>query len=64
MSEKRGGEKKCVTPKIAAILDKEELTVQRLNSELTGKIPKYSPIGAREFVPFCDIRKRKECVYR
>ena len=59
MSEKRRGEKKCVTPKsghnfkIAAILDKEELTVQRLSSELTGKNPKYSPIGAREFVPFC-----------
>lgn len=30
------------------------LTVQRLSSEVSGKVQKFSRIGAREFVPFTD----------
>ena len=58
VANKRRGDKRCVNPKsgvsgkIAAILDKEELTVQCLSHELSGKNPKYSPVGAWEFVPY------------
>ena len=38
--------------KISAVLSRQELVVQRLSAELTGKTPKYSPIGPREFVPY------------
>uniref|UniRef100_A0A7M5TWE5 Alpha-type protein kinase domain-containing protein n=1 Tax=Clytia hemisphaerica TaxID=252671 RepID=A0A7M5TWE5_9CNID len=39
--------------KIAKILSREELLIQRLGAELTGiSKPKYSTIGAREFVPY------------
>jgi len=31
---------------------KEEIIVQRLSSEVTGKQQKYMQIGPREFVPF------------
>ena len=54
-NESRGDER-CVNPKsgvsakIAEIVDKEELTVQR--HKLSGKNPKYSPVGAREYVPY------------
>ena len=36
------------------ILQRGELTVQRLSSEVSGKAQKFSRIGAREFVPFAD----------
>lgn len=32
----------------------EELTVQCLSSEVSGKAQKYTRIGPREFVPFDD----------
>lgn len=38
--------------KIATILSREEMVVQRLSSELSGKTPKYTPLGPREFVGF------------
>lgn len=31
---------------------KDELTVQRLSAEVSGKAQKYTRIGPREFVPF------------
>ena len=31
-----------------------ELTVQRLSAEVSGKVQKFSRIGAREFEPFAD----------
>ena len=34
------------------ILQKEEIVIQRLSPEVSGKAQKYSRIGAREFVPF------------
>ena len=34
------------------ILQTEEVVVQRLSSEVSGKAQKYSRIGARDFVPF------------
>lgn len=34
------------------ILEKEELVVQRLSSEVAGKAQKYLRVGPREFVPF------------
>lgn len=34
------------------ILQAEEIVVQRLSSEVSGKAQKYSRIGARDFVPF------------
>lgn len=59
ISGKRRGDKNNVTPKtsnsgkISLILSREEITVQRLSSELNGKTnPKYRPIGAREFVVY------------
>ena len=36
------------------ILQRGELTVQRLSSKVSGKAQKFSRIGAREFVPFAD----------
>lgn len=38
--------------KIAAVLQREELVVQRLAAELNGKTPKYYPLRPREFVPY------------
>lgn len=34
------------------LLEGNELTVQRLSSEVSGKAQKYTRIGPREFVPF------------
>ena len=56
-SKKRTG-KSDVRPKsanggkIASIVSRGELVVQRLYSELSGKTPKYTPLGPREFVPY------------
>ena len=44
--------KSANSTKIAAILSREEMVVQRLSSELSGKTPKYTPLGPREFVGF------------
>ena len=44
--------KSANSTKIASILFREEMVVQRLSSELSGKTPKYAPLGPREFVPF------------
>ena len=34
------------------ILKKEEIIIQRLSAEVSGKAQKYSRIGPREFVPY------------
>ena len=49
MKEKRAGGGKGRT---GEILSKEELTVQRLSSEVSGKQQKYSRVGPREFVAY------------
>ena len=36
----------------SSILHGEEIIVQRLSSDVSGKAQKYSRIGPREFVPF------------
>eukprot|EP00794_Sanderia_malayensis_P017134 gene17134-18852_t len=48
MKEKRTGNNN----KVGDILKKEEVVVQRLSAEVTGKAQKYSRIGPREFVRF------------
>ena len=49
MKEKRAGKRKAPSHDI---LQKEEIVIQRLSPEVSGKAQKYSRIGAREFVPF------------
>ena len=49
MKEKRTGKRKAPSHDIA---QKEEIVIQRLSSEVSGKAQKYSRIGPREFVPF------------
>ena len=49
MKEKRIGKRK---PPSHDILQKEEIVIQRLSTEVTGKAQKYSRIGPREFVPY------------
>ena len=56
-SKKRTGKsdvrpKTANSGKIASIISRGELVVQRLSSELSGKTPKYTPLGPREFVPY------------
>ena len=56
-SKKRMGKtqmrpKNANSNKISIILAREELVVQRLTSEMSGKTPKYTAIGPREFVPY------------
>ena len=34
------------------ILERQELVVQRLSSEVSGKAQKYTRVGPREFVPY------------
>ena len=47
------------------LLKGNELTVQRLSSEVSGKAQKYARIGPREFVPFTEdeltIENIKRC---
>eukprot|EP00794_Sanderia_malayensis_P013427 gene13427-14807_t len=52
MKEKRTGSKGNTNNIMQEILKKEEIVVQRLSSEVSGKAQKYSRIGPREFVPF------------
>lgn len=49
MKEKRIGKRKAPSHDI---LQKEEIVIQRLSTEVTGKAQKYSRIGPREFVPY------------
>ena len=49
MKEKRTAKRKAPSHDI---LQKEEIVIQRLSPEVSGKAQKYSRIGAREFVPF------------
>ena len=49
MKEKRTGKRKAPSHDI---IQKEEIVIQRLSPEVSGKAQKYSRIGAREFVPF------------
>lgn len=49
MKEKRTGKRKAPSHDI---LQKEEIIIQRLSTEVSGKAQKYSRIGPREFVPF------------
>ncbi len=60
ISGKNEGEKcepKKVKPKNSKEQSKqfEELTIQRLSSEVHGKAQKYSRVGPREFVEFSDL---------
>ena len=48
MKEKRTGKRKAPHD----ILQKEEIIIQRLSVEVSGKAQKYSRVGPREFVPF------------
>jgi hypothetical protein len=53
MKEKRTKNKKTEKGSSAGrVLQREELTVQRLSAEVTGKAQKFSRIGPREFVSF------------
>ena len=49
MKEKRTGKRKAPSHDI---LQKEEIIIQRLSTEVSGKAQKYSRIGPREFVPY------------
>ena len=49
MKEKRTAKRKAPSHDI---LQKEEIVIQRLSPEVSGKVQKYSRIGVREFVPF------------
>ena len=49
MKEKRTGKRKAPSHDI---LQKEEIVIQRLSAEVSGKAQKYSRVGAREFVPY------------
>ncbi len=49
IAEKRTGKKKAPSNDI---LKKEEIVIQRLSAEVSGKAQKYSRIGPREFVPY------------
>ena len=49
MKEKRTGKKGGVSHDILA---REEVVIQRLSAEMSGKAQKYSRIGPREFVPY------------
>ena len=49
MKEKRTGKRKAPSHDI---VQKEEIVIQRLSTEVSGKAQKYSRIGPREFVPF------------
>ena len=53
MKEKRNEDKKKAQKKSSAgsILQREELTVQRLSAEVIGKAQKFSRTRPREFVP-------------
>ena len=50
------------------LLKGNEVTVQRLSSEVSGKAQKYARIGLREFVPFTEdeltIKNIKRCCER
>ena len=48
MKEKRSGKRKAPHD----ILQKEEIIIQRLSAEVSGKAQKHSRVGPREFVPF------------
>lgn len=50
MKDKRVGEKKRSSTN--TILEKEEVVVQWLSSEVSDKAQKYTRVGPREFVPF------------
>ena len=53
MKEKRvAGKEKKAKGKGAAELPDDTITVQRLSAEVTGKLQKYSRIGARVFVSY------------
>lgn len=53
MKEKRvAGKEKKAKGKGAAALPDDTITVQRLSAEVTGKLQKYSRIGARVFVSY------------
>ena len=54
MKEKRNKNNKKTQKKSSAgrVLQREELTVQGLSAEVTGKAQKFSRIGPREFVSF------------
>ena len=49
MKEKRTGKKGGLSNDILA---KQEVVIQRLSAEMSGKAQKYSRIGPREFVPY------------
>ena len=49
MKEKRIGKRKAPSHDI---LQKEEIVIQRLSAEVSGKAQKYSCVGAREFIPY------------
>ena len=49
MKEKRTGKRKAPSHDI---LQKEEIIIQRLGTEVSGKTQKYSRIGPREFVAY------------
>lgn len=50
MKEKRTGKKGGRVSH--AILAREEVVIQRLSAEVSGKAQKYSRIGPREFLPY------------
>lgn len=49
MKEKSTGKRKAPSHDS---LQKEEIIIQRLSTEVSGKAQKYSHIGPREFVPY------------
>ena len=48
------GKKRDAGDTMHKLLNGNELTVQRLSSEISGKAQKYARIGRREFVPFTE----------
>lgn len=54
--------KNANSSKKATINSRQELVVQRLSSELSGKTPKYAPIGPWDSVPYTYDDVTIECI--
>ena len=52
MKEKRTNKSNNKGRSASDILKKEEIVIQRLSSEVSGKAKKYARVGPREFVPY------------
>ena len=66
MKEKRTGKNRGPAKvKCNQILQNEEIVIQMLSSEVSGKAQKYTRVGPREFVPYGydDISQHKACMY-